>query len=198
MTDEQDTGSEVPAKRQPGRPRGSTKRRTVAREPMHRGPRHDDGQDPLEGFEYRPHEHENPLSIDLGIVRSIEREWGYSLLWVCFEAAGKPFPALVNTRKRNGYCEVRKGNFGGCLDHMCDKNDGGIRHEGLVLMARPMQIQRMAQAHDKRAAKDAIAQMQASHKLEGVSGITMPEGNVAHARAKNTHKRSFEPGPIPE
>jgi hypothetical protein len=54
----------------------------------------------------------------------------------------------VSQRKRNGYAEVKKGNFGGALDHMCDKHDGGIRHEGLVLMARPVEIQRMADAHD--------------------------------------------------
>src|SRR5215469_3840411 len=97
MSDEQ-ADTETTAKRPPGRPKGSkTKRRTVAREPIHKGAHHgrdDDGQDPLEGFEYRPYEQENPLSIDPDIVRAIEREWGYCLLWVCFEANGKPFPNL--------------------------------------------------------------------------------------------------------
>jgi len=82
---------------------------------------------------------------------------------------------------------------------MCDRHDGGIRHEGLVLMARPTRIQRIAQAHDAKLAKEAVSQMKASHKLEGVPGVTMPEGNVAHARAKNTRRQTFEPGPkIPE
>jgi hypothetical protein len=82
-------------------------------QPTHRGRGSDDGQDPLQGFEYRPYEAENPLSIDPDIVRSIEREWGYSLLWVCYECNGKPFPNLVSACKRNGYAEVKKGNFGG-------------------------------------------------------------------------------------
>jgi hypothetical protein len=155
----------------------------------------DDGQDPLENFEYRPFEQENPLAIDLDIVRGIEREWGYSLLWVCYECNGKPFPNLVSSRKRNGYCEVRKGNFGGALDHMADKHDGGIRHEGLVLMARPVEIQRIAKAHDKRAAEAAIENMRKSHSEVG---IPVEGGDHPTALAKNRHKKSYEPVQIPE
>src|SRR6516165_5398337 len=128
MSDE--TQAETPTKRGPGRP----KRTNATRQPVHQGRSDDDGQNPLENFEYRPYEQENPLSIDPDVCRSIEKEWGYSLLWVCFECNGKPFPNLVSARKRNGYAEVKKGNFGGALDHMCDKHDGGIRHEGLMLM----------------------------------------------------------------
>jgi hypothetical protein len=158
-----------------------------------------DDPDPLENFECRPYEQDNPLAIDPEIVRGIEREWGFSLLWVCFEAGGKPFPDRVNARKRNGYAEVKRGNFGGALDHMCDKHDGGIRHEGLMLMARPMEIQRIAKAHDDRAAKAAIENMRRSHSEEGLSGVSMPGGNDPVARKKNTHRQTFEPGPqIPE
>lgn len=192
---EQDTASETPAKRPPGRPRKTN----ANRKPMHQGRgSSDDGQNPLENFEYRPYEQENPLAINADIVRGIEKEWGYSLLWVCFEAGGKPFPNLVSARKRNGYAEVKRGNFGGALDHMCDKHDGGIRHEGLMLMARPMEIQRIAKAHDARAAKAAIENMRRSHSEEGVP-VTMPDGNVAHARAKNAHRTTYEEGPkIPD
>jgi hypothetical protein len=191
MSDE--TQTETPTKR--GRPP-----KHVKRNPVHQGRgSHDDGQNPLENFEYRPYEQENPLEINADIVRSIEKEWGYSLLWVCYEANGKPFPNLVSARKRNGYAEVKKGNFGGALDHMCDKHDGGIRHEGLMLMARPVEIQRIAKAHDARAAKNAIENMRRSHSDEGLAGVTMPEGNVAHARAKNAHRTTYEEGPkIPE
>jgi hypothetical protein len=180
-------------KRPPGRPKGA---KTRPKPPPVR--RSDDGQDPLENFEYRPFEQDNPLSIDPDIVRSIEREWGYSLLWVCFECNGKPFPNLVSARRRNGYGDVQRGNFGGALDHLADR-DGNIVREGLRLMARPVEIQRMAEAHDKRAARAAIENMRRSHADEGVSGISMPEGNNAAARAKNRHRTSYEEGPkIPE
>jgi len=81
---------------------------------------------------------------------------------------------------------------------MCDK-DGRIHKEGLVLMGRPLQIERKAKAHDARMAQAAVSQMKSSHQLEGVSGVTMPEGNNAAARAKNVHRQTYEPGPrIPE
>jgi hypothetical protein len=89
MTNETQTDTET-AKRPPGRPKGAKgkpKLPPVHRDPVHRGAHHraaDDGQDPLDNFEYRPFEQENFLSIDPDICRSIEREWGYSLLWVCY------------------------------------------------------------------------------------------------------------------
>src|SRR5262249_49559202 len=122
MSDEQaDTET---TKRSPGRPKGSkTKRRSVAREPLHRGPHYDDGYgDRLENFEFTPFEATNPLSIDADTVRSIRDEYGFSLMWVVHECAGKPFPDLVNARKRNGFAEVRAENFGGMLAHMADKS----------------------------------------------------------------------------
>ena len=199
MSDEQQTETTT-EKRSPGRPKGSrTKRRRTEREPVHQGAhRPDDGQDPLDGFEYRPFEQENLLAIDPDIVRGIEREWGYSLLWVCFEANGKPFPNLVSARRRNGYADVHRGNFGGALDHLCDR-DGNIVREGLRLMARPIEIQRMAEAHDKRAAKAAVDHMKASHQSEGLN-VSMPGGgDHPSALRQNRHKSTFEPGPrIPE
>jgi hypothetical protein len=77
MTDEQQ--AETTEKR--GRPKGSRnkpKPPPVRREPLHIGAHRgdDDGQDPLDNFEYRPFEQENPLAIDPEIVRGIERDWG--------------------------------------------------------------------------------------------------------------------------
>ena len=194
-----------PATEKRGRPKGSRdkpKPPPVRRDPVHRGAHHraaDDGQDPLDNFEYRPYEQDNPLSIDPDIVRSVERDWGFSLLWVCYENCGKPTPNLVSARIKNGYAPVKRGNFDGALDHMCDKHDGGIRHEGLMLMARPIEIQRMAEAHDKRAARGAIENMRRSHAEEGLSNISMPEGNSGSALRQNRHRTSYEPGPkIPE
>jgi len=92
---------------------------------------------------------------------------------------------------------VKKGNFGGTLDHLCDK-DGRITKEGLVLMARPIEIQRMAQAHEEKQAKDAIERMKAAHAEEGVD-VSMPGGGKhPGARAKNMHRQTFEPVKIPD
>jgi hypothetical protein len=193
MSDEQQ--AETPKR---GRPRGSTSKRVkpppARRDSVHRGPHYNDGQDPLENFEYRPYEQENVLAIDPEIVRGIEKEWGFSLLWVCFECNGKPFPNLVSARRRNGYSDVVKGNFNGALDHLCDR-DGNIIREGLRLMARPTSIQRLAEAHDKRAARGAIENMRRSHAEEGLSNISMPEGNSGSALRQNRHRTSYEPPP---
>ena len=43
-------------------------------------------------------------------------------MWVVHECNGKPFPDLVNARKRNGFAAITRGNFGGALDFMCDKD----------------------------------------------------------------------------
>jgi hypothetical protein len=200
MTDEQQPETTT-AKRPPGRPKGSIKRRNANRapmhEPVHQGRTGGDEPDMMENFEYKPFEAQDALAIDFDTVLSIEREWGYSLLWVMFECVGKPFPDRVNWRKRNGYAEVTKGNFDGALDHLCDK-DGRITKEGLVLMARPVQIQKMAQAHEERAAKHAIEQMKRSHMEEGVD-VSMPGGGKhPGARAKNMHRQTFEPVKIPD
>jgi hypothetical protein len=196
MSDEQQ--AETAGKRSPRRPRGSRTSKRHIKPPPHRGS-HSGSDDVLEGFEYKPFEQENPLSIDADIVRGIERDWGYSLLWVCFENCGVPTPNLVSARVKNGYAPVQRGNFGGALDHMCDKRDDGIRHSGLMLMARPTQIEEMARRHDKRAAKAAVDHMKASHQAEGLN-VSMPGGgDHPSALRQNRHRSTFEPGPkIPE
>jgi len=199
MTDEQQT--EAPAKRPPGRPRARKSR--AERQTTHHGRSARSGgddDDVLQNFEYRPYEQDNPLAIDPDIVRSIQNEWGYSLLWVMYEVHGAPFPDRVNARRRNGYADVHKGNFGGALDYLCDK-DGRVTRGGLQLMARPTQIQKLAEAHEKRATEQAVSQMKASHQLEGVN-VPMPGGgDHPSALAKNRHRQTFEPfnaGKIPE
>jgi hypothetical protein len=195
MTDEQQP--ETTTKRGPGRPKKSNAKRQPQRQPVHQGRNGDDESDVLQNFEYRPFEAQDALAIDFDTVLSIEREWGYSLLWVMFECCGKPFPDRINWRRRNHYAEVKKGNFGGTLDHLCDK-DGRITKEGLVLMARPIEIQRMAQAHEEKQAKDAIERMKAAHAEEGVD-VSMPGGGKhPGARAKNMHRQTFEPVKIPD
>src|SRR5262249_16905874 len=156
----------------------------------------DDGQDPLENFEYRPYEQDNPLAIDPDIVRGIEREWGYSLLWVMFECAGKPFPERVNARKRNGYAEVHRGNFSGALDQMGEKA-GHITREGWVRRARPMQIHARAEGKNNRPPKTPANKIKPGPAIEVVDVPRRGGGKLPSARAKTRHQQSFEPFKIP-
>jgi len=109
MTDQQ-SETEAPAKRPPGRPRKAPPH--VKRQPVHKPMRSgSDEPDIMEGFEYRPFQHENPLSIDPDIVRSIEREWGHSLRSVCFEANGKPFPKFRQRAETQWICRGQARQF---------------------------------------------------------------------------------------
>jgi hypothetical protein len=161
------------------------------REPLHGGdPDHD--VDPIAGFEFKPYEAKSSQHIDREIIDAIERDYGYSLLWVTYEVAGKPFPEFVIARQRNRFARVTRGNFGGLLDHMTDK-DGVITVQGSVLMGRPVQIETMARKHDKRQARAAIDQMKNSHQTQGVD-VPMPGGGSnPQALAHNRHRQSFEP-----
>ena len=186
------------AKRPIGRPKKVNVDRAPLREPLHeplREPLHggdpDNDIDPIAGFEFKPYEAKSSQHIDREIIEAIERDYGYSLLWVTFEVMGKPFPDMVIARQRNRFAKVKRGNFGGLLDHMCDR-DGLVTVQGSVLMGRPVQIETMARKHDKRMAKHAIEQMKTSHQTEGVN-VTMPGGNSPQALERNRHRQSFEP-----
>jgi hypothetical protein len=187
------------AKRRAGRPKKKINvDRAPLREPLHeplREPLHggdpDNDIDPIAGFEFKPYEAKSSQHIDREIIQAIERDYGYSLLWVTYEVAGKPFPEFVIARQRNRFAKVKRGNFGGLLDHMCDRDDL-VTVTGSVLMGRPIQIETMARKYDKRMAKHAVEQMKTSHKTQGVD-VPMPGANTPETLARNRHRQSFEP-----
>jgi hypothetical protein len=101
------------------------------------------------------------------------------------------------SHRRNGFQEVRKGSFGGQLDFLCDP-EGRITKGGMVLMARPAQIDDMARAYERKAAKKAVEDMRRKHSDEGVN-VTMPGGGRdPSTRQHNRHASSFERVEIPE
>jgi hypothetical protein len=185
MSDTEQAASE---KRSPGRPRGSTSKRHV-KPPPQRKPDFD--PDYLENFEYSPDDAPDRLGIDKDILTAIKQDWGYITRWICFECMGQPTPDHVSLRMRNGFAEIRRGNFGGLLDHLCDK-DGRIVRTGLVLMARPIEIERKGKAAEARKANDQKAQNQRSHQLEGVN---VGGGDHPSALRQNRQRSTFEPGP---
>jgi hypothetical protein len=180
---------ETTEKRSPGRSR--TKRRGIQRQPIHNGPRADTA---LVNFVYNPELPGSPFDIDPEILAGILRDYGFKLEWHIQEVAGKVMDQFITQRARNRWAPVRKGNFGGVLDHLADR-DGYMRRDGLLLEGRPHQIQDMAVAHRLRAAKDQVQQNQRSHAMEGVP---VAGGSEEVARKKNFHKQSYEPVKIPE
>ena len=148
-------------------------------------------------FVYQPFENINPLHIDTEILRSIEHDYGYRLQWNAETVLGQPQEQAMASHKRNGFQEVRKGSFGGLLDYLCDR-EGRIAKDGLVLMARPAEIDDQARAYERKAARKAIEDMKRKHSDEGVN-VTMPGGGRdPAAREHNRHRSSFERVEVPE
>src|SRR5262249_33488684 len=144
--------------------------------------------------QYQPFENNNPLHIDDEIVRSIERDYGYCLQWCAETVLGQAQDESMASHRRNKFQEVRKGSFGGWLDFLCDR-EGRITKGGLVLMARPFDIEQMARAYEKKAARRAIDDMRRKHSTEG---INVPGGSHPNAREHNRHSSHFERVPVPE
>jgi len=148
-------------------------------------------------FVYQPFENINPLHIDTEILRSIEHDYGYRLQWNAETVLGQPQEQAMASHRRNGFQEVRKSSFGGLLDYLCDR-EGRIAKDGLVLMARPAEIDDMARTYERKAARRAIEDMKRKHSDEGVN-VSMPGGGKdPTARARNRHGSSFEPAEVPE
>jgi hypothetical protein len=194
MTDEQ---TETSAKRSPGRPKA--KRRSVDREPVHKGPHYDGGYgERIEKYEFIPFESHDKFYIPLDIVKSFEREYGRRLMWVALECMGKPLDDFVAARRRNHWEEMpsRQAGGPGIFDYL-GVRDGVVKVENMVLMHQPIEVNEKARAYEKRQAEAAITNMRRSHSEEGV-GVSMPGGNDPAALRKNRHRTSYEPGPIPE
>jgi hypothetical protein len=199
MTDEQQQ-TEAPAKRPPGRPRGSTKKRNAIREPVHRGrpdPRRSEAP-PLKTITYTPFEPKSSTDIPTDLVETIWTDYGGHLQWCVYEAGGKPTPEWISARQKNGFVDCRRGDFDGLLDFLAGP-DGRMVSGGLVLLCRPREYQEQGQVYERRKATLAVEQMKESHAERGLDGVSMPGGNDAVARKRNTHRSSFELGPrIPD
>jgi hypothetical protein len=199
MTDKLE--AETTEKRGPGRPR----KRNTDRQPMRKVKpppvrRYDDGDpDRMERYEFIPFESHDKFAIDRDLVRSFEIDYGRRLMWVALECMGKPLDDFVAARRRNGWEEMpSKQNGGPGIFDYPGVRDGVIKVENHVLMHQPIEINEKARAYERRQAEAAIINMRRSHADEGLSNISMPEGNNAAARAKNVHRRSYEPVKIPE
>jgi hypothetical protein len=142
-------------------------------------------------FEYQPFENNNPLHIDDDTVRNIEHEYGYPLQWCVESCLGQPQDEVMSSHRKNKFQEIHKGSFGGALDYLCDR-EGRVSKGGLVLMARPVEVTRIARAYEKKAARGAIDDMRRKHSDQGVD-VSMPDGGRDPvARQHNRHASSYE------
>lgn len=136
------------------------------------------------------------LHIPAEMVQKLERDHGLSLQWVTDSVYGKPEPQLRASQEKRGWTPVHAEDFDGMFDGLFTPkgHDGEINMEGLVLMARPVEITRAAQARDRRNAKmptQIREQQLRGGDLPGVSGTN-------HPTVRNTVNRSFERIEIPD
>ena len=191
MSDNEQADSETPKR---GRPRKAP--RHIKREPT-RMPRRLT-EDDVESCKVQLYTHHDPLGFPLEVLWQLEHEWGYGGEWAAFENCGLPDKRLT-IRLGQGFQQPTRDSFQGLFKPYVAKRPGPITEGGLAFIVAPMHIYRRLKQLEKREADAAPENMRRSHRDEGVSGVSMPEGNNAAARAKNRHKSTFEPGPqIPE
>jgi len=117
---------------------------------MHDGP-HSDAS--FVNFVYNPDLPGSPFDIDPAILRTIA-EYGFVVEWHVREVGGKLMDRFITGRAHNRWAPVKRGNFGGVVDHLANR-DGYIYRDGLMLEGLPIQIYQMAVAHRERAAREA-------------------------------------------
>jgi hypothetical protein len=189
-----DTEQAETPKRPPGRRRKAPSH--VVREPQ-RMPRGVDEDDVL-SCKTELYSHHDPLHFPAEVLWQMEHEYGYCGEWAAFENCGVPVRNLT-IRLQQGFQQATRNSFQGLLKPYVAKRDGPIIEGGLAFVVIPKPLYLKLKGLEHREAVNAKEQMKRSHMTEGVSGITMPEGNSPAALAKNRHQQSFEQGPrIPD
>lgn len=83
---------------------------------------------------------------------------GMSLQWVTESVYGQPVPQHRAEFEKKGWTPVHQDDFDGIYDGMFMPKGapGEIKMDGLVLMARPIELTRRAQRRDKQEAIDRV------------------------------------------
>ena len=106
--------------------------------------------------------------IDKDIRDIIGNQYGADLQWVADSVLGQP-SSLRQQYEMQGWEPVSPDMFGGVLDGLYNRKGqkGEIRYEGLVLMERPMELTREAQAEEAKARTGAM-EAQRSMVMNGI------------------------------
>lgn len=123
---------------------------------------------------------------------------GMSLLWITDSVYGQSMSQHRSVFERKGWTPVHQSDFDGLYDGMFMPKgaEGEILVDGLVLMARPIELTRKAKLADRRR---AVEQVQI--KEQAWTGGDLPVSlDPRHSSAVNTNKitRSLERLEIPK
>lgn len=124
---------------------------------------------------------------------------GMSLQWVTDSVLGQSMGQHRSTFERAGWTPVHQSDFDGKFDGMFMQRgvDGEIKYEGLVLMARPMELTLKAKKEEQRRAREQIAIKEAALRGGDMPNVTL---DSQHKSALQTNKigRSYERISVPE
>lgn len=136
------------------------------------------------------------LKIPDEVLAKLERDYGMSVQFVTDSVYGKPEPQFRTQFEKGGWTPIHGGDFDGLLDGLFTPkgHDGEINMEGLVLMARPVEITRNAQKAEERRGREPVRIMEQQiygKDLRGVSGAD-------HPTVRNSINKSRERISIPD
>jgi hypothetical protein len=138
------------------------------------------------------------LDIEASIVNMINEQYETDLQWVTDSVLGQAAPQNRMAFEINAWEPVTPDMFGGVFDGMFTRkgHTGEIIYDGLVLMHRPMELTKEAQAED-RAARDGAMEAQRNMVMNGViPGLNTNGGfESMHptAAGKQTFRREVKP-----
>jgi hypothetical protein len=124
---------------------------------------------------------------------------GMSLQWVTDSVLGQSMGQHRSTFERTGWTPVHQSDFDGRFDGMFMQRgvEGEIKYEGLVLMARPMELTLKAKREEQRRAREQIEIKERALRGGDIPNVTL---DATHKSALQTNKigKSYERIAVPE
>jgi hypothetical protein len=130
---------------------------------------------------------EDRLAIDKDLLADLERE-GIKLQWLTESVFGREERHHLSKFHRNGWQRVNPGDIEGL---------NVTEVEGLVLHARPLELHKKSQEHDRRLARDQVARKEHAWRGGDLPGVTLSPMHESALRS-NRVNRSYERLAVPE
>lgn len=124
---------------------------------------------------------------------------GMDLQWVTDSVFGQPQPERRAMFEKRGWTPVHQEDFDHRFDgrFMPKGKDGEIKMDGLVLMARPLELSQRARRNERRAALEQVAVKEQGLISGDIKGVAL---DTQHSTALKSNRinKSFERIAIPE
>lgn len=137
-------------------------------------------------------------SVDrLHIDRDVIPE-GMDMQWVTDTVLGQPQPQHRSGFERRGWTPVHQEDFDGQFDGMWMPKgaSGEIKNEGLVLMARPLELSIKARRADMRAADERVQIKERALRGGHIPGVSL-DSTHPNAVSSNRITRSMDGAFVP-